>query len=92
MAKRTQQPTPPPVENTGGAAAFIDDRSVAGLLAGNEQLAASKAGGRYKVNGVWVNANGEQLEDQDDEPKPKKQAASEPLKDQDDEQSDASPA
>jgi hypothetical protein len=63
----TKKTTPPPAENTGGAATFIDDRSVAGLLAGNEQLAAPKVGGRYKVNGVWVNANGEKLEDQDDE-------------------------
>jgi hypothetical protein len=59
--KKTQQ------NEQASASTFVEERAVAGLLVGNEQQEAPKVGGRYKVNGVWVNANGEPLEDQSED-------------------------
>lgn len=60
--KKTQQN-----EQASSASTFVEERAVAGLLVGNEQPEPSKVGGRYKVNGVWVNANGERLDDQSED-------------------------
>ena len=69
MATKKSRPIPPSdgQPSTGHKASFIEDREVAALLVGNEQPVPPKVGGRYKVNGVWVNANGEPLENQNDE-------------------------
>jgi hypothetical protein len=65
--KKTQQPAPTE-QASAGTATFVEDRAVAGLLVASEQLEApAKVGGRYKVNGVWVNANGERLDDQSED-------------------------
>ena len=53
-------------DTTDHTATFVDEQSVIILHAGQDAT-TSKVGGRYKVNGVWVNANGEPLEDQEDE-------------------------